>query len=230
MWAMRRVVVLLPFVPVMATIGILGRGRCASGPSAVARRPASSRRSVERPSASRALRPDRLGDRPAPPHECDRRPSLVDRVPGRDRRLREIESEMEPAHRERRAGRHRRRRAGLFRAKLELHRRPGEEAVGAVEHAQLEQLHLRLSRIGLARHRLSILGAMPDPAALQRIVESRLPEYLDELQAMVNVDCGSYTPDGVNRIADLCDRCAPRGRRRGGPRPARACRGRAAAG
>jgi glutamate carboxypeptidase len=44
---------------------------------------------------------------------------------------------------------------------------------------------------------------MPDPAALQRIVESRLAQFLDELRTMVNVDCGSYTPDGVNRIAGL---------------------------
>ena len=44
---------------------------------------------------------------------------------------------------------------------------------------------------------------MPDPAALRRIVEARLPRFLAELETMVNVDCGSYTPDGVNRIADL---------------------------
>ncbi len=54
MCAMSRVVVLFPFVPVMATIGIRGLGRCARGPSAMERRPFSSRRSVERPSASRA--------------------------------------------------------------------------------------------------------------------------------------------------------------------------------
>jgi glutamate carboxypeptidase len=48
---------------------------------------------------------------------------------------------------------------------------------------------------------LSILTAMADPAELRRIVESRLPRYLDELEQMVNVDCGSYTPEGVNRIA-----------------------------
>jgi glutamate carboxypeptidase len=43
---------------------------------------------------------------------------------------------------------------------------------------------------------------MPDPAALRGIVESRLPRYLDELATLVNVDCGSYTPDGVNAVAD----------------------------
>ena len=44
---------------------------------------------------------------------------------------------------------------------------------------------------------------MPDPEALQRIVESRLSRYLGELEQLVNVDCGSYTPDGVNRVADV---------------------------
>ncbi len=44
---------------------------------------------------------------------------------------------------------------------------------------------------------------MPDPAALSRIVESRLPRFLAELEQLVNIDCGSYTPDGVNRVADF---------------------------
>jgi glutamate carboxypeptidase len=50
---------------------------------------------------------------------------------------------------------------------------------------------------------VSILTAMPDPAALRRIVESRLPRYLAELEQLVNVDCGSYTPEGVNRVASF---------------------------
>ncbi len=44
---------------------------------------------------------------------------------------------------------------------------------------------------------------MTDSAALRRIVEGRLPTYLAQLETMVNIDCGSYTPDGVNRIAAL---------------------------
>ena len=44
---------------------------------------------------------------------------------------------------------------------------------------------------------------MPDLATLQRIVDARLPAFLQELETMVNIDCGSYTPNGVNRIADL---------------------------
>jgi len=47
---------------------------------------------------------------------------------------------------------------------------------------------------------------MPDPAALGGIVESRLPRYLAELANLVNIDCGSYTPDGVNLVADHVER------------------------
>ena len=44
---------------------------------------------------------------------------------------------------------------------------------------------------------------MPELATLRRIVDARLPRFLVELETMVNIDCGSYTPDGVNRIAGL---------------------------
>jgi glutamate carboxypeptidase len=50
---------------------------------------------------------------------------------------------------------------------------------------------------------VSILVAMPDLVALRRIVDARLPRFLAELEALVNIDCGSYTPDGVNRVADF---------------------------
>ena len=38
--------------------------------------------------------------------------------------------------------------------------------------------------------------------ALHAAVAAELPEYLDDLRALVDIDCGSYTADGVNRIAD----------------------------
>ena len=44
----------------------------------------------------------------------------------------------------------------------------------------------------------------PDPRDLAAIVEGRYDEYVDALRDMVDVDCGSFTPDGVNRIADRC--------------------------
>jgi glutamate carboxypeptidase len=38
--------------------------------------------------------------------------------------------------------------------------------------------------------------------ALQSAVAAELPAYLDDLRSLVDIDCGSYTADGVNRIAD----------------------------
>src|SRR5262245_2578584 len=35
-------------------------------------------------------------------------------------------------------------------------------------------------------------------------VEARFEPYVDILRQMVNIDCGTYTPAGVNRIAELC--------------------------
>jgi glutamate carboxypeptidase len=44
-----------------------------------------------------------------------------------------------------------------------------------------------------------------DVLALRDLVASRFDAYVDALATMVNVDCGSYSPAGVNRIADLCE-------------------------
>jgi glutamate carboxypeptidase len=44
-----------------------------------------------------------------------------------------------------------------------------------------------------------------DAQTLRDRAQDRYPEFLETLETMVNVDCGSYTPDGVNRIADLCE-------------------------
>ena len=44
-----------------------------------------------------------------------------------------------------------------------------------------------------------------DAGTLRDIAEGRYEEFVDALEAMVNVDCGSYTPAGVNVIADLCE-------------------------
>jgi glutamate carboxypeptidase len=43
-----------------------------------------------------------------------------------------------------------------------------------------------------------------DPQELQRIAVRRYHEFVEDLRAMVNVDCGSFTPEGVNEIADQC--------------------------
>jgi glutamate carboxypeptidase len=39
---------------------------------------------------------------------------------------------------------------------------------------------------------------------LEEIAARRYDDFVQALREMVNVDCGSYTPEGVNAIADLC--------------------------
>jgi glutamate carboxypeptidase len=43
-----------------------------------------------------------------------------------------------------------------------------------------------------------------DAKSLERHAAGRYDEFVSLLERMVNVDCGSYTPEGVNEIADLC--------------------------
>jgi len=44
-----------------------------------------------------------------------------------------------------------------------------------------------------------------DAASLRDLAARRYDDFVAFLERMVNVDCGSYTPDGVNVIADLCE-------------------------
>jgi glutamate carboxypeptidase len=44
-----------------------------------------------------------------------------------------------------------------------------------------------------------------DPSSLRSRIEPRFDDYVAALREMVDVDCGSFTPAGVNRIADLCE-------------------------
>jgi glutamate carboxypeptidase len=46
---------------------------------------------------------------------------------------------------------------------------------------------------------------MPLPTGLPGAVEARYPRFLAELEALVKIDCGSYTPAGVNRVADAVE-------------------------
>ena len=39
-----------------------------------------------------------------------------------------------------------------------------------------------------------------DLAALRASIEARLPEFLADLERLVNIDCGSYTPSGVDEV------------------------------
>src|SRR5919106_709830 len=45
---------------------------------------------------------------------------------------------------------------------------------------------------------------MTSVGKLAETIERRRDEFLDSLREMVNIDCGSFSPAGVNRIADLC--------------------------
>lgn len=53
---------------------------------------------------------------------------------------------------------------------------------------------------------------MSDVRALREFAEQRYDDFVDALREMVNVDCGSFTPNGVNAIADLCQARFERGR------------------
>jgi glutamate carboxypeptidase len=44
------------------------------------------------------------------------------------------------------------------------------------------------------------------PTGLADAVAARFPRFLAELEALVNIDCGSYTPAGVNLVADAVER------------------------
>jgi glutamate carboxypeptidase len=46
---------------------------------------------------------------------------------------------------------------------------------------------------------------MPLPTPLANAVQARYPRFLAELEALVSIDCGSYTPTGVNLVADAVE-------------------------
>lgn len=43
-----------------------------------------------------------------------------------------------------------------------------------------------------------------DVKAIEAVVGRRTEDYVEALRAMVDVDCGTYAPDGVNAVADMC--------------------------
>jgi glutamate carboxypeptidase len=43
----------------------------------------------------------------------------------------------------------------------------------------------------------------PDTLTLRKLAEAGYDAYLDDLRATVNIDCGTYIPAGVNKVADL---------------------------
>ena len=52
----------------------------------------------------------------------------------------------------------------------------------------------------------SLILPRVDAGTLRDIVAARrYDDFVSALEAMVNVDCGSYSPAGVNAIADMCE-------------------------
>src|SRR5438094_10536454 len=71
----------------------------------------------------------------------------------------------------------------------------------------------RISTSRTVRRGYGILPTMNRPAELAAIgawLDGRLEDVLRDLESLVSIDCGSYTPDGVNRVgrwtADFLDR------------------------
>ena len=69
-----------------------------------------------------------------------------------------------------------------------------------------------------------VTGAELD--AIHATVEAGLPAFLADLERLCNIDCGSYTPQGVNEVADwVAADLASHGRvRRAPPRPVQSLR------
>ncbi len=44
-----------------------------------------------------------------------------------------------------------------------------------------------------------------DPLALLDLAGGHREDFVEALRTMVNIDCGSYSPAGVDRVADLCE-------------------------
>ena len=42
-----------------------------------------------------------------------------------------------------------------------------------------------------------------EPQRLRALIEPRYQQFVHDLESCVNVDCGTFVPEGVNRIADF---------------------------
>jgi glutamate carboxypeptidase len=49
-------------------------------------------------------------------------------------------------------------------------------------------------------------SSVPDIQRIRQASQDHLDVYLDDLHALVDVDCGTYVPDGVNEVADLMEK------------------------
>src|SRR5262245_7873868 len=49
-----------------------------------------------------------------------------------------------------------------------------------------------------------LASGLMDALAFRDLVAARRGEFVDALEHMVNIDCGSFSPAGVDRVGDLC--------------------------
>jgi glutamate carboxypeptidase len=49
------------------------------------------------------------------------------------------------------------------------------------------------------------IPSAPDTQQLRKLAETTLDAYLNDLRAMVNIDCGTFIPHGVNEVADIME-------------------------
>ena len=54
---------------------------------------------------------------------------------------------------------------------------------------------------------MTTIASDPELDALRAVIAADLPAYLADLEHLVNIDCGSYTPAGVDEVGAL-DRAA----------------------
>ena len=96
---------------------------------------------------------------------------------------------------------------------LELQHRLEPVQVWAIQGSDLDQAH-GPARIATGNGHTSSMTTSTaaghavtaaELAELRATVKAGLPAFLADLERMCNIDCGSYTPAGVNQIADLVD-------------------------
>src|SRR6266545_2356771 len=201
-WAISLVTVVLPLVPVTATTGMRGTGSAGGGSGSTLRRSrparsiraarsgsstAATSRSVARPSATASSRRGHGQATITSPSPGPRRPRTGSRaMPASAATRRTRWAASRAAKRSRRS------------LEDELYRGSGEPAVGPFQDAQVSRGHA-------GHYTWRPMDPRTDPAGLLPLANARSERTLASLELLVNRDSGSYSADGVNRVADLCE-------------------------
>ena len=97
---------------------------------------------------------------------------------------------------------------------LELDHRLQPVDIRTLEQARLDQSHgpgriasrhepdtgKTFSRLAVEEALVTSIASDPELDALRTVIASDLPAYLADLETLVNIDCGSYTPAGVDEV------------------------------